>query len=280
MGLHEIFSTEFLDELAAAVRSLLPTPGTRMGNSGGEEQLPVVLEIGAGSGALSHQIGMRLRGQARVVASDDHSSQIETVIPVEPLDCSAALAAHTPAVVLVSWMPPGVDWTAEVRACASACAYVMIGEPDGENCGDSWSTWGVLPEDAEEYGLDEQSVAPFRKDGWERRDLESVSEHQICRFDSAVCRGFSRTVSFTRPEKCLDAADAAAAAQVGRAARLTEQARSAEPDDAEVMQNLKVGLLNRLKVVTDEIERLEGEQQPEPEPEPELEPELERAGCT
>ena len=46
------------------------------------------------------------------------------------------------------------------------------------------------------------------------------------------------------------------------------------------MQNLKVGLLNRLKVVTDEIERLEGEQQPEPEPEPELEPELERAGCT
>lgn len=265
MGLHEIFSAEFLDELAAAVRSLLhDCAGKR--HTGEGDQLPVVLEIGAGSGALAHQIGLRLRGQARVVASDDHSSHIETVIPVEPLNCSAALAAHTPAVVLISWMPSGVDWTAEVRACASTCAYVMIGESDGDNCGDSWSTWGILPEDAEDYGLDEQSVAPFRKDGWKRLDLESVSKHQICRFDSAVCRGFSCTVAFTRSTS-FDAADAAAAAQAGRAARLKEQGRAAEADDAETMQNLKVGLLTRLKEAKEEIERLECEEQLELEPE-------------
>eukprot|EP01043_Picozoa_sp_COSAG02_P056907 COSAG02_NODE_6823_length_3342_cov_2.131977_2_plen_273_part_00 len=268
MGLHEIFSAEFLDELATAVRSLLPDrAGMRETCTGGGDQLPVVLEIGAGSGALAHQIGLRLRGQARVVASDDYSSHIETVIPVEPLNCSAALAAHTPAVVLISWMPSGVDWTAEVRACSSTHAYVLIGEPDGDNCGDSWSTWGVLPEDAEEYGLDERSVAPFRKDGWERRNLESVSKHQICRFDSAVCRGFSRTVAFTKSGS-FDAADAAAAAQAGRAARLMEQGRTAEQDDAEAIQNLKDGLLARLKEANDEIERLEGEEQLEPEPEP------------
>ena len=141
LGLHEIFSMEFLDALSSAVSELLPPPAPVAAGGSSSDQLPVVLEIGAGSGLLSHQLGQRLRRRARVAATDDHSSRIETVISVAPLACSAALAEHEPAVVLVSWMPAGVDWTAEIRACPSVCAYLLVGEADGDNCGDSWSTW-------------------------------------------------------------------------------------------------------------------------------------------
>eukprot|EP01046_Picozoa_sp_COSAG06_P011445 COSAG06_NODE_654_length_13350_cov_72.384499_4_plen_309_part_00 len=141
LGLHEIFSMEFLDALSSAVSELLPPPAPVAAGGSSSDQLPVVLEIGAGSGSLSHQLGQRLRRRARVAATDDHSSRIETVISVAPLACSAALAEHEPAVVLVSWMPAGVDWTAEIRACPSVCAYLLVGEADGDNCGDSWSTW-------------------------------------------------------------------------------------------------------------------------------------------
>ena len=86
----------------------------------------------------------------------------------------------------------------EIRACASVQAYVLVGEPDDENCGDTWATWGHLPEDAEEYGLDPDSQPAYKADGWERVDVEAASAYQICRFDSAVARGYSQTVGFHR----------------------------------------------------------------------------------
>ena len=36
---------------------------------------------------------------------------------VQQLECSAALNACSPDVVLCSWMPFGMDWTSAMRAC-------------------------------------------------------------------------------------------------------------------------------------------------------------------
>ena len=38
---------------------------------------------------------------------------------MQQLECSAALDAHSPDLVLCSWMPFGVDWTGAMRACRS-----------------------------------------------------------------------------------------------------------------------------------------------------------------
>ena len=85
-------------------------------------------------------------------------------------------------------------WTSSWTVCSSTC-------------GDGWATWGVLPPNAEEYGLDEDSTAPYRADGFERRDLGAISDVQICRFDSTAARGYSRAVLFTRREPERDEDD-------------------------------------------------------------------------
>ena len=38
---------------------------------------------------------------------------------VQRLECSAALEAHSPDMVLCSWMPFGTDWTPAMRACCT-----------------------------------------------------------------------------------------------------------------------------------------------------------------
>ena len=67
LGLHEIFSMEFLDALSSAVSELLPPPAPVAAGGSSSDQLPVVLEIGAGSGSLSHQLGQRLLQAVRQV---------------------------------------------------------------------------------------------------------------------------------------------------------------------------------------------------------------------
>lgn len=215
-GVHEVLTRQLVDALAERVLPLLrkATPGDASivpGAATAAPVLPVVLECGAGNGVLARHLAARLRGAARVVAVDDFSSRIGTLAPVEQLDCAAALRKYAPDVVLASWMPAGVDWTEAVRACASVRGYVLLGEADSSTCGDLWATWGVLPPvgcarcDFEgcgrcDTGLDEDSVAPFKEDGFARASLESVAHFQICRFDSAAARGFSSAVVFTRQQ--------------------------------------------------------------------------------
>ena len=171
----------------------------------GEDSLPVVLECGAGSGSLANALGEKLRGYALVIAADSHHDHLdktaadaEMVESVLQLDSEAAIARFQPTYVIVAWMPSGIDWTLHARACAACREYLLLGEADGSTCGDGWATWGIVPDNGWEYGLDEDSIAPPAADGFARTDLSPASRLQVCRFDSAVARGFSNTVCFTR----------------------------------------------------------------------------------
>jgi hypothetical protein len=107
--------------------------------------------------------------------------------------------------------------------------------------------------------------------------MEAVSEHQVCRFDSAVARGFSRTVAFKRTKAVASANEegdaAAAAARIGRAARLAAKDEQQQrrrgggggggggSSADETLQELEAALVQRLADVDSEIERLEEEEQ-------------------
>lgn len=262
-GLHELHSREMLDALAKHVRRALapvvlgglsaraelngakcevigpldPANGrlpvrvvatrecvrVRLTHAFGRDSLPVVLEVGAGSGALAHHLASRLVGYATVVATDNGSSRIAQFAPigvrpltcaqfdegggdgtsVVQLDCEASLVRYEPRLVLCSWMPSGVDWSGAFRAASSVASYVLLGEADGGTCGDGWATWGVLPPNAEEYSLDEDSTPPHAEQRFEREPAEVTAEitaAMACRFDSAAARGFSSAVSFRRSD--------------------------------------------------------------------------------
>ena len=198
-ALHEILSEELVGALAAHLRAVLPSSRGASGSG-----LPVVLECGAGSGALATHLQRRLSGVARVVACDDRSSRIATQrggVEVLRMAVNAALAAFAPDVCLVSWMPSGADWSGAMRACPSVASYVLLGEADSSTCGDAWATWGVLPPNHYEYGLEEDTPPPHAQEGFVRTELESVSRWQVCRFDSALERGFSTAVAFERVQR-------------------------------------------------------------------------------
>lgn len=177
------------------------------------DALPVVLEVGAGNGALAVRLASRLAGWARVVATDNGHARIRVGNDVEvvSLDCEAALRRFTPRVVLCSWMPSGVDLTGAIRECQHVTEYILLGEADSSTCGDEWATWGIVPPNGDEYAIYEDTPKAFEADGFVRAPLESVSRWQVCRFDSAAVRGFSAAVCFTRRDapSLVDAADGA-----------------------------------------------------------------------
>lgn len=147
----------------------------------GLDQLPHVLELGAGNGVLAYCLTSALHGYARVIAVDDLSESMPRLFgeDVERLDSEEAVATYEPDLVLCSWMPAGVDWTAACRRCKSVQAYLLLGDPS--SCGDGARTWDQPPE------------ADF-----ERVELPDVSQWLLCRVDSAAARGFSRAVEFGR----------------------------------------------------------------------------------
>ena len=209
-GLHELLSREFVGELALHLSSAVE----RCHRAGVAQ--PMILEIGAGSGSLAFHLTLELRRLGHpfpIVATDDASSGITTVTsgiatmidgPV-CLTCADALARFAPHIVLVSWMPLGVDWSAAIRECESVREYVLLGDPTA--CGDTWATWGEAPLHAEEYGLSDDSVSPWESDGFVSARLEHIELHQLCRFDSSVARGFSSAFAFGRWRSLCDACD-------------------------------------------------------------------------
>ena len=96
------------------------------------------------------------------------------------------------------WMPMGVDWTADIRA-NGADEIILIGECDDGNCGDNWFIWGnaEFRDNMEEVEGGNSLLVPYRRDGYQRHDLDDLSKMQFSRFDSSVSRN-SKTVSFRK----------------------------------------------------------------------------------
>ena len=178
-GLHELLSRELVAALALHLRQAI-------GSAPHTGSLPTVLELGAGSGVLTQRLARELDGVATCVAVDDASSGIGMRSHVKKLDCTAALTAYAPAAVLVCWCPSTVDFSQQIRACASVREYVLLGESDSSTCGDAWVTWGILPERADEYGIDEATPPPYAADGFVRTELEQISRWSICRWALSV----------------------------------------------------------------------------------------------
>lgn len=186
-----------------------------------------VLEVGAGDGLLTALLQDYLQDHSSVaskkvkglaekrpkssplttdsssvltfVATDNESWSIRKKATVVKLDYRQALEKYAredgnPVIVLCSWMPMNDDWTVDFRANTAVTEYILIGEADDGQCGDHWETWGN-PE-FNERG-DSSAIAPFERDGFERRDLVSLLPYQFSRYDSAISKE-GTTVSFRR----------------------------------------------------------------------------------
>lgn len=172
-----------------------------------------IVDIGAGDGLLIRYLQDYMKGRIKkrgaagrkmnqilptMVSTDDGSWGIFAKAKVEKLNVEAALQKYGKKgnddgilVVLCSWMPQQVDWTAQFRN-AQADEYILIGEADDGSCGHGWETWGNPA-----FETEKNAIPPFEQDGYRRWDMDSLVPFQFSRFDSALSRS-SRTVSFRR----------------------------------------------------------------------------------
>jgi len=221
-GRYEFLTQNFIDAITTYIEGRVLALGL-----GRDPIRGTLVEIGAGSGALSFFINQALekRGNLlRCTATDpDHRpaprqrvgvSAKDNVYPVEPLDYKEALKKYRPKIVLCSWMPMGQDWSAEVRKTESVVEYILVGEADFGACGHNVLTWGQheLEEGTRESSASSvvtkaTEVAPYIRDNWERQDLDSISKWQMQRYDSDYYAGNSVTVAFRKNKS--DAGDAA-----------------------------------------------------------------------
>ena len=161
----------------------------------------LLLEIGAGSGRLSHflrkELTKKISGIIKVTATDSGEFNIKPEFAVEKMTHKQALKKYQPDIVLCSWMPHQIDFSADFRQTDSVKEYILIGETDGGCCGDDWKTWGCLS--SNERTSKKESIAPYQADGFIREDLDKLSRLQICRTDfPGMGVRHSRTVSFIR----------------------------------------------------------------------------------
>ena len=141
-----------------------------------------------------------------VVATDDGSWEIIPGAPVEKLSFEKALEKYAvndsrQVIVLCSWMPMGVDFTALFRDY-NVEEYILIGEYDDGNCGHNWQTWGNMESRLDNLegtdDTDSSSIVPlFEAEGYKRVELSDLSKYHLSRFDCSVSCG-SKTFSFRR----------------------------------------------------------------------------------
>lgn len=188
---------EFLnEEFIEAFSDYLSKRAQELGAS--EDSPVIILEVGAGSGRLTHflqqKLEAKLPGKVKVVATDSGEWKLKTAFPVEQIGHKEALEKHQPQIVVFSWMPYGEDYTDAFRVAESVQEYILIGETAGGCCGDEWLTWGQSWSSDEE----EEKVAPHVAEGFSQEHLDEVSQHQICRTDEPGNYYHSGTVSFKR----------------------------------------------------------------------------------
>ena len=159
-----------------------------------------ILEVGAGDGKLTQTLGEKLAQRSmqniRMIAADSQEWNIRPTAPVERMSYEEALQTYNPQIVICSWMPPLSDWSSTFRATPNVQEYILIGEPDGELCGDIWKTWGTIPR----RGYPKTVLPPLQADHFERVDLPDLSKLQLCRFDLGDVRR-SATFSFRREKE-------------------------------------------------------------------------------
>jgi len=190
----EFFNEEYLNAFADYFVGKIQEHGTS------EKKPLVILEIGAGNGRLSHFLRQKLEervpGQTKFVAIDSGAWTLKSDFPVEQLKHDEAMEKHSPDIVVFSWMPYRKDSSKDIREFDSVQEYILIGETDGGCCGDEWETWGQSWSwDEAEQG---EKIPPHEADGFEREDLDYLSDLQICRTDDPGSYYHSRTVSFKR----------------------------------------------------------------------------------
>lgn len=164
----------------------------------------VILDVGAGDGILSQLLREHLSerssgGSPKIIAIDDGSWNVRKRSNVQRMTAAEAVKKYAPAnhvIVLCSWMPMGVDWTAAFRRNGVA-EYILIGESHDGNCGDNWETWGNP-----EFRRDDDSreIPPYELDGYEPFHLWNLSPYSFSRFDSSDSSN-SATVAFRKIER-------------------------------------------------------------------------------
>ncbi len=191
----EVLSEEFLDSFSEYLIQ-------RTENHAASEDSPItILEVGAGNGRLSHFLRQKLEvrspGKFNVVATDSGEWGLKKPCPVEIIGHCEALKKYKPQIVICSWMPYCKDLTKDFRDTESVSEYILIGETDGGCCGDAWLTWGFSFSFDVSSGT-EENTPPYIADGFERKDLKDIGQHQICRSDRLGDYLHSATISFKR----------------------------------------------------------------------------------
>ncbi|CAM9225441.1 unnamed protein product [Phaeothamnion confervicola] len=231
MGIYQFLTSEYVDFLASYVLE-------RYGGTAAQPAPVTLLEVGAGTGRLSHFLRQRLRavdpalpaagsgggGSAFASSSKAAINVVATDLglgerwglrgsgigsraakfPVEKVSYQRALRKHKPQLVLCAWMPMDDDWTAAFRRTPSVCEYVLVGETDDGCCGHNWLTWGNPAFSArvkpKRGSAEGVAAAAGQLPYWpfQRTDLVAAGV-QLSRYDCEAYSGNSRTVSFRRP---------------------------------------------------------------------------------
>lgn len=144
LKLFEVKTHELLDGLSD---HLIETAG-KIKKPNGE---PVtVVEIGAGDGKLAHclqeycdqkYINGETNFQINIFATDNGKDEYEPIFEVERFDNEEALKEFEPDIVINSWMPLEVDFSAEWRKHVNIKEYILIGEGGG-GCTGAEDTYG------------------------------------------------------------------------------------------------------------------------------------------
>ena len=168
-GIYEFINQEYVAHLSqyiieAAIR-------LRQADS----QPIAILEVGAGNGRLTHFLQEAIErtnpGLVKIVAVDTGEWKIKPTFPVVETNHQQAIKLYNPKIIISSWMPPNIDLSQDFRDTENVEEYILIG--DSEACGKLYDTWA----------LDPDNLAPSEKDGFGKRELQSLSNFQLGKSD-------------------------------------------------------------------------------------------------
>ena len=224
---YELWTKEYIFGLAQYLLDRIAEMNRHSASSSTVPVKTIILDVGAGDGRLAYFLRRAMKeieqqstkrkkntitSLPKIIATDDGSwkapiySNSNQHIQVEQLSADESLNKYgseeqndgTPQrlIVLCSWMPPMIDWTALFRK-KQVDEYILIGEADNGSCGDNWHTWGNYDFCDEEQEVEQQPKVPYESDCYRRVNLDKLSLLQFSRFDCKQSKE-SMTVSFRR----------------------------------------------------------------------------------